>query len=509
MFLIEGDGRAVLFTGDIRSEPWWVDQLVQNPVLIPYTGCNRTLDCIYLDTTNASKNDHHREFPSKADGVRELTKKVLQYPDDTVFYFDAWTFGYEKVWVTLASVLNTQVHLDHYRWGLYKSIANASHGAFGYPETAQLCGFQLGNHQKDGCLTSDPSVRLHSCEKGALCPVIQDNPNVVFITPIVSRLPNGAEMHEFGTVNSEHRVDQAGRVDFTSHTNVAQFNRSNMNKINIEKSTLWVSQHLSQFPCPHTRVGIEFCDQRNAAFSILRRPPSKTIFANESSRLTFEITQPTPMYSRVLPKSIRFPYSRHSSYAELCGLVQAFRPRDVHPCTVDEETWCPDVSMRALFGHLCSGEVFAHDEEMMSLSRRRTQRPSCNKVDSEHENSTQRTQSTTEGYMQVESWTVGPYDMLPLHSRPLAPTRASIQTGNTDPRLDEQDDSVSQIEPFATKRPQRNFPRIENSAFFSGRSCSIRKRAYMAALGSDSNCSDWDSFGGLSCVKKRQKDIEL
>lgn len=40
-----------------------------------------------------------------------------------------------------------------------------------------------------------------------------------------------------------------------------------------------------------------------------------------------------------LPKVITFPYSRHSSYAELCHLVEIFKPKDVYPCTVDEEEW--------------------------------------------------------------------------------------------------------------------------------------------------------------------------
>jgi len=40
-----------------------------------------------------------------------------------------------------------------------------------------------------------------------------------------------------------------------------------------------------------------------------------------------------------LPRVITFPYSRHSSYAELCDLVRVFRPKDVYACTVDEDTW--------------------------------------------------------------------------------------------------------------------------------------------------------------------------
>ncbi len=40
-----------------------------------------------------------------------------------------------------------------------------------------------------------------------------------------------------------------------------------------------------------------------------------------------------------LPNVITFPYSRHSSYPELCNFVRAFRPRDVWPCTVDAHGW--------------------------------------------------------------------------------------------------------------------------------------------------------------------------
>lgn len=40
-----------------------------------------------------------------------------------------------------------------------------------------------------------------------------------------------------------------------------------------------------------------------------------------------------------LPKVITFPYARHSSYFELCHIVKAFNPKDIYPCTVDEENW--------------------------------------------------------------------------------------------------------------------------------------------------------------------------
>ena len=83
--------------------------LVRDPVLIPYTLGDQRLDKIYLDTTFAVKSNVYRTFPSKADGLKELLEKVLSYPDDTVFYLRAWTFGYEDVWLALSAALHTRV----------------------------------------------------------------------------------------------------------------------------------------------------------------------------------------------------------------------------------------------------------------------------------------------------------------------------------------------------------------------------------------------------------------
>jgi len=93
MFLIEGQGKAALYTGDIRSEEWWVNNLVRHPKIIPYSSGQRHLDTIYLDTTFATKIDRYLHFPSKFDGLRELLEKIQGYPEDTVFSFNAWTFG--------------------------------------------------------------------------------------------------------------------------------------------------------------------------------------------------------------------------------------------------------------------------------------------------------------------------------------------------------------------------------------------------------------------------------
>ena len=103
--VFEKDSTAVLYTGDIRSEPWFVNSLTRNPFLIEYTTGLKTLDCIYLDTSNTE----NIAFPSQAEGLVELVDKVLQYPSETVFHFSSWTFGYEKVWLALSKALKSPV----------------------------------------------------------------------------------------------------------------------------------------------------------------------------------------------------------------------------------------------------------------------------------------------------------------------------------------------------------------------------------------------------------------
>lgn len=129
MFLIESNVKAVLYTGDIRckleakldrlklfrslmiyaAEPWWVNTIIRNPIVVPYTCGLRRFDKIYLDTTFASKADLHRAFPTKAEGLSELLTEISRYPASTVFHFHAWTLGYEEVWIALASALGSQV----------------------------------------------------------------------------------------------------------------------------------------------------------------------------------------------------------------------------------------------------------------------------------------------------------------------------------------------------------------------------------------------------------------
>ena len=231
MFLIEGNGHAILYTGDVRSEPWWVNSLVQNPILLPYASGMRRLDSIYLDTTFAATGYHFREFPSKMSGVEELLAKVSKYPPDTCFYFQSWTFGYENVWVALSSFLKSQIHLDRYRWELYSSLSTIREGP-GCRETSQLCGYDFGNHFHPGCLTPDHGATIHSCERGGGCPFIDGEKQCVRITPIVTRLADGREVHEMGIGGGRGDMDQVKELEMADAAAVQ--NLINLCKVHIK-----------------------------------------------------------------------------------------------------------------------------------------------------------------------------------------------------------------------------------------------------------------------------------
>lgn len=107
MFLFEGQGKAALYTGDIRSEPWHVNAIARSPSMVQYAYGLKTLDTIYLDTSFIEDI----KFPTKAQGISELLEKVSKYPPDTMFHFQAWTYGYEDVWVALSKALGSKVRV--------------------------------------------------------------------------------------------------------------------------------------------------------------------------------------------------------------------------------------------------------------------------------------------------------------------------------------------------------------------------------------------------------------
>ncbi|KAK5937476.1 hypothetical protein PMZ80_010094 [Knufia obscura] len=351
MFLIESDGRAILYTGDIRSEAWWVNSLVRNPVLIPYAMGQKRLDCMYLDTTFASHHDIHREFPSKAEGLNELMSKVKQHSDETIFYFRAWTLGYEDIWISLSKMLNSQIHIDPYQMRLFRGVAEDGLGADPGPA---LVGFQVGNGEQPGCLTTSSDVRIHSCEPGLPChTALKKNKNIVWITPIISRMRDGTEIAELGAGGGGGDLYQTRDVDLGNDAMIEALRLlcANMAADPEAASRLETALTKAQYHQDH-RLVLDGFD------------PDTELSIKDFVNMLADKDRQEPANRRLLRDAnvIHFPYSRHSSYSELRHLVEAFKPKDICPCTVDIESWEEGVSMKELFGDLCSGDKFRYDQ---------------------------------------------------------------------------------------------------------------------------------------------------
>ncbi|KAI5246008.1 hypothetical protein E4T42_06517 [Aureobasidium subglaciale] len=373
MFLIEGNGRAILYTGDLRSETWWVNTLVRSPVLLPYTKGTQRLDNLYLDTTFTSGDALEYELPSKAEGLDELLKKAAEYPPKTIFYLNTWTFGYEEAWIALAAALKTRVHLDDYRWRLYSSQRDQP-TCYG-PQTAPLVGYKLGNHEHPGCLTNSlEGVRIHSCERGTRCEVFQD-PCVVWITPIIAR-HKGHNIAEIGAGGGHGDLNQTHSLELYDQDSVQQLFLICKRALQAQPE---LREPMQEWFASLTKRGKESID---LDLEILRDEVDVTSQdgrpVDEFDMDNLPIDKLVPALTRLVTgkakqeeedrlkpqRQITFPFSRHSSYLELRELVQAFKPRDIHPCTIDRSSYTYDISMEMLFGDLCSANVFQADKKL-------------------------------------------------------------------------------------------------------------------------------------------------
>ncbi|KAI1436493.1 hypothetical protein GGR50DRAFT_650544 [Xylaria sp. CBS 124048] len=362
MFLFEGDGKAVLYTGDIRCEPRFVASISQNPNMIEYSSGAKTLDRIYLDTSVLD------DFPlqTKAEGLRELLRKVQDYPKDTIFHFQAWTYGYEEVWIALSKALGSKIHVDEYKFRVFDSLAIKSKDnrwaiqTHLSKEAPALVGFTCGNTQQEGCLTRDETVRIHSCEKGTPCSVIETKPSVR-ICPIVSHLRDGRDMLEVGV--------GGGGEDLTHTTTLtAQDIEGVLQMIPTDEKHLPELQPYINMMSKSLRSGRDInllidpagnSDTEETVQTLL-----KSLFRKVETMQNPIRSNAPPTTRTSLPEVIHFPYARHSSLPELRDFVGVFRPRDIVPCTFDETGWLEKGwSIATLFGDCCSGDAYASEHE--------------------------------------------------------------------------------------------------------------------------------------------------
>ncbi|KAL2020411.1 hypothetical protein VTK56DRAFT_8454 [Thermocarpiscus australiensis] len=366
MFLFEGEGKAVLYTGDIRSEPCFVNAIARSPSLVEYSSGLKTLDTIYLDTSFID----NIEFPTKAEGISELLAKVSRYPADTIFHFQAWTYGYEDVWIALSKALGSKIHVDDYKMMMFRSLViKGSDNMFApqlhlSPEAPGLVGFMCGNTYHAGCLTLDENVRLHSCEKGNYCQTVQKR-SVVWIRPIITRLPDGRDVAEIGVGGGGEDLEREAELDYLSPDDI----ESLLELCDADNIVDGLREAMRQFLLSIVASGRKLpLDLELSVFGENNVADlTKGLHAiTKKLKMRDKLPSAKDADGRALPNFIAFPYSRHSSYPELCHLVHTFKPRDVWPCTVDVPRWLLEgITIEGLFAQHCSGNKFRHDNLML------------------------------------------------------------------------------------------------------------------------------------------------
>ncbi|GAA5923368.1 hypothetical protein JCM1841_006501 [Sporobolomyces salmonicolor] len=193
MFLIEGvvecTHRAVLITGDIRAEPWWTASLAHNPLLSKYVVWNPpsdkgkeravdaglsarpafALDCVYLDTSGVMLDE---ELVTKDEAIEWVVDLMAQYPPDTRFFINAWTWGYEELLKSVYRAFGEQIHLDWYKHRIYTSSPVKSHD----PLLAALGSQDPVHHSPPSTTGPSPSLRAPPADPAASTSVLPPLP---------------------------------------------------------------------------------------------------------------------------------------------------------------------------------------------------------------------------------------------------------------------------------------------------------------------------------------------
>jgi DNA cross-link repair 1C protein len=207
-----------------------------------------------------------------------------------------------------------------------------------------------GNTPHPGCLTSDVNVRLHSCEKGKLCEVAQ-RPTTVSIQPIIAHLPTGEDLAEVGVGGGGDDLQQEAELEFLDQASLATLFNTFVHYITFAGSMLIMNPRALSSSASSTDMSDILKGALEKIVSTGRNIPLDwdigTLNAHSAEEVIIMLVdrlRKNPKNQKrhdecSLPSTIYFPYSRHSSLPELCHFVEAFRPLDVWPCTVNPAEW--------------------------------------------------------------------------------------------------------------------------------------------------------------------------
>ncbi|GAA6052948.1 hypothetical protein JCM3770_006749 [Rhodotorula araucariae] len=349
MFLIEGKvagvHRAVLVTGDVRIEPWWLDALKHNPLVAPYLPANDAgrrsvpsrLDCLYIDTSNVLLDE---ELVTKDDAVAAVIDLMAQYPPDTRFFLNAWTWGYEELLKAVHKAFGEEIHLDWYKHRLYTSAPFRSSDPLlaslgttsSFPSSpSTFTAHSPSLHAPSTAAAPVPApaparpLRFHACERRWKCDhVWQDGLGCFSWEGEYVTLLNGPKRLKRPMSGETLPAHEDARVVYV--------NPSEMPRWRWEAYREQVQARIASWREREER-------ERD------RRGKGKKRALDEAEVEDGE-----------LPNALIVPLARHSSLPELRSLVALFRPQTLYPLTcTDDDPVSPAhqyISLPSLFGSL-------------------------------------------------------------------------------------------------------------------------------------------------------------
>lgn len=341
---------------------------------------------------------------------------------------------------------------------------------------------------------------------------------VVHIIPIVTHVKDtNLDVEELGIGGGKGDLDQKEELETGTAFDIEKIMELCRKDIQDQQLLSKISNLLQDA----IREGKGTIDLASDLASTHESQEANVSLGNISTILSSHVKESQEKSSR-LNRTIRFPYSRHSSFYELCHLVDAFKPMDLVPCTVDEKIWDPERSMRHLFGPFCSGDTFCHDKEMMKIYEARR----------EKEPYERHTQDRSEGETQSNGAAQGTeLDCSGLgipgegsNARPARPAERVINSGdsnscrvtaeaiatreetNTEARVPEA--SAAAPEPSPNLEGKRSAKEPPHTAKVQRHKRLKSSRiAYQAALGM--NGLTWADLGGLVSARSHHEEEEL
>ncbi|KAF9926969.1 hypothetical protein FBU30_003611, partial [Linnemannia zychae] len=200
MFLIQDDRSCILYTGDARNEATDLQGLRTMPI---FSSSIQSIDRLYLDTTCC--HPAFEKFPTRDQAISDLIIFINRRPRLAHYYIDAWTFGYEDVWIGLSKAFNTKIHVSPYLYELYEAIDD-------------IISPRILPH----LTTEGSTARFHSCHLDKTCGyggaggehagsrmLIRIQPNVSWFSPMLRRERQDAGENDIiaqGTVTGRNNI---------------------------------------------------------------------------------------------------------------------------------------------------------------------------------------------------------------------------------------------------------------------------------------------------------------